>query len=121
MELSNDDNIKLKGKSGVVRIMVSIMTKGINQLINGECDESESGLMGLAEYAKNFICPEKVMSKYESAKYLGISSKTFDRYIETRKIPKGKSQAGFKELSWLKKDLDKFKRELANESSRKLK
>lgn len=117
MELSNEDKSKLNNKSELVKTLVSILTKGINQLINGECDESESSLMGLAEYAKNFICPEKAMSKYEAARYLGVSSKSFDRYIEKRKIPKGKSQAGFKELAWFKKDLDKFKKELDSMSN----
>ncbi|MGL5732315.1 MAG: helix-turn-helix transcriptional regulator [Bacteroidales bacterium] len=108
MELSNEDKLKLKGKPSIVVSLVEVLTKGVNQLINGECDESESSLKGLADYAKNFVCPERHLSKYEAAKYLKCCTRQFDRYISEGKIPKGKSQAGFKELSWLKKDLDKF-------------
>lgn len=110
MELSNEDKVKLKNRSTIVSSLVDILVKAINQLLNGECDESESSLKGLSEYAKNFVCPEKCMSKYEAAKYLNCSTRQFDRYVSEGKLPKGKSQAGFKELSWVKKDLDRFKK-----------
>lgn len=57
---------------------------------------------------------EEGMSKYEACLYLNISRATFDRYIKDNKLPKGKHIAGFKELRWYKKDLDKFIHEQRN-------
>lgn len=34
--------------------------------------------------------------------------KTFDNYVREGKLPRGKHEAGFKELSWDKKTLDEF-------------
>lgn len=33
---------------------------------------------------------------------------TFDNYVREGKLPRGKHEAGFKELSWDKKTLDEF-------------
>ena len=46
------------------------------------------------------------MSNYEACIYLGLARSTFDKYVANGIIPKGKHRAGFKELYWIKKDLD---------------
>ena len=51
-------------------------------------------------------------SKYQACNYLGISRATFDNYVCEGKIPKGLKQPGFKELFWLKRDLDEIKEKL---------
>lgn len=48
------------------------------------------------------------MSKYEACQYLNISRATFDNYVREGKLPKGTKEAGFKELSWSRKELDMF-------------
>ena len=48
-------------------------------------------------------------SKYQACKYLDISRATFDNKVREGLIPIGKKQQGFKELFWLKSDLDKYK------------
>ena len=62
--------------------------------------------MQVMETIKGFVDKEKRLSKYEACQYLNVSRATFDNYIRLGKIPRGKHQAGFKELSWSKKDLD---------------
>ena len=58
----------------------------------------------------NFMTQENVKySKYQAINYLNISRATFDNYVADGKIPKGRKQQGFKEIFWLKSDLDKFK------------
>lgn len=37
-----------------------------------------------------------------------MSRATFDNYIREGKLPKGKKEAGFKELFWIKKELDEY-------------
>ena len=58
----------------------------------------------------NFMIQSNVKySKYQAINYLNISRATFDNYVADGKIPKGRKQQGFKEIFWLKSDLDKFK------------
>ena len=54
------------------------------------------------------------MSKYQACKYLNISRATFDNYVREGSIPRGKKEAGFKELFYTKKDLDDFVRKAKN-------
>ena len=51
---------------------------------------------------------EKRLSKYEACRHLRISRATFDNYVREDKLPRDKKEAGFKELSWNRKDFDKF-------------
>lgn len=46
------------------------------------------------------------MSKIQACDYLGVSRATFDNYVKNGWIPRGVKQDGFKELSWMKSDLD---------------
>ena len=46
------------------------------------------------------------MGKIQACDYLGVSRATFDNYVKNGWIPKGYKQDGFKELSWMKSDLD---------------
>lgn len=58
----------------------------------------------------NFMTQSNVKySKYQAIDYLNISRATFDNYVADGKISKGRKQQGFKEIFWLKSDLDKFK------------
>lgn len=50
-------------------------------------------------------------SKYQAINYLGMKRSTFDLYVSQGLIPRGRQQAGFKEIFWLKSDLDKYKNE----------
>ena len=61
-------------------------------------------------FTVNFMTQSNVKySKYQAINYLNISRATFDNYVANGKIPKGRKQQGFKEIFWLKSDLDKFK------------
>lgn len=60
----------------------------------------------------NFMSQSNVKySKYQAINYLGMKRSTFDLYVSQGLIPKGRQQAGFKEIFWLKSDLDKYKNE----------
>lgn len=56
-----------------------------------------------------------MISKYKACNELGISRATFDKYVAEGKLPKGKSTAGFKELSWTMKDINDFKKRRKSE------
>ena len=53
-------------------------------------------------------------SKYQACKYLNISRSTFDRYVKSGIIPPGRKQQGFKEIFYLKQDLDNVKNQINN-------
>ena len=59
------------------------------------------------------------MSKYQACMYLHISRATFDNYVREGSIPRGKKEAGFKELFYTKKDLDAFVEKMKNERKHK--
>ena len=48
------------------------------------------------------------ISKYSAYKYLRISRAQFDTLVKEGKIPRGAKVAGFNELRWYKRDLDKY-------------
>lgn len=48
------------------------------------------------------------MSKYQAYTYLNISRAQFDNLVRAGVLPKGKKTAGYKELSWFKKDLNEY-------------
>lgn len=49
------------------------------------------------------------LSKEQAANYLNMPLNTFNMYISLGKIPKGRKEVGFKELTWYKDELNKVK------------
>lgn len=85
------------------------MLRGIADRIDeGSISSNPEETMQVMETIKEFVDKEKRISKYQACQYLNISRATFDNYVRSGKLPKGKHEAGFKELSWSKKDLDNF-------------
>ena len=62
----------------------------------------------IVDSLKRFTDKEKRLSKYAACQYLNVSRATFDNYVREGKLPRGKHEIGFKELSWDKKELDEF-------------
>ena len=81
---------------------VNDIDTGNSNLSDEQCIAALKGLGALAR-------KDMPMSKYQAYQYLGVSRATFDNYVADGKIPKGRKQQGFKEIFWLKSDLDKFK------------
>lgn len=92
----------------MLKVIRSILSKIINDIDAGNSNISEDEAMELTKVLQSLTDKTVRMSKYKSCQYLNISRATFDNYIREGKLPKGKKEAGFKELSWSKKDLDKF-------------
>lgn len=68
----------------------------------------EGEALEIVDSLKRFTDKEKRLSKYAACEYLNVSRATFDNYVREGKLPRGKHEIGFKELSWSKKDLDEF-------------
>lgn len=70
-------------------------------------DMSEEEILEVVKMLKKYTRQDTPLSKYQAYTYLNISRATFDNLVREGKLPKGKKQAGFKELCWYKKDLKK--------------
>lgn len=51
---------------------------------------------------------EEKISKYQACKLVNCSRATFDNLVKAGKLPRGKKQAGFKELFWKRSEIEKF-------------
>lgn len=96
---------KLKTLSECLKLMASNIDSGNSNLNETQCDE-------LLSMISTMTVAEAKYSIYQACKYLGISRATFDRYVKDGIIPEGRRQQGFKELFYLKKDLDYAKHQI---------
>lgn len=94
----------------MLSIIRGLLAKSIEDIDSGNSNISEESQMKIIEIAKE-VSGNKRLSKYQAYTYLNMSRASFDNYVRAGKLPKGKKEAGFKELFWDLKDLDKFKNE----------
>lgn len=92
----------------MLKIIRELLLKIVDNIDAGNSNISEDEAIQAIGYLKELTNKEKKLSKYEACRYLNVSRATFDNYVRAGKLPRGKHEAGFKELSWSKKDLDAF-------------
>lgn len=90
---------------GIIR---NLLIKIIEDIDAGNSNITEDEATKLIDTLKELTDKEKRLSKYSACKYLNVSRATFDNYVREGKLPRGKHEIGFKELSWSKKELDEF-------------
>lgn len=88
----------------------SLLMKIVDDIDAGNSNITEDEATKLIDTLKELTDKEKRLSKYAACEYLNVNRATFDNYVREGKLPKGKHEIGFKELSWSKKDLDEFVR-----------
>lgn len=100
--------------------IISRMLRGIADRIDeGSISSNPEETMQVMETIKQFTDKEQRISKYQACQYLNVSRATFDNYVREGKLPRGKHEAGFKELSYSKKDLDQFIEKMKDERKHK--
>lgn len=92
----------------MLNIIRNLLLKIVDNIDSGNSNITEKEAFDIIEIIRKFTDKDKRLSKYAACKYLNVSRATFDNYIRNGKLPKGKHEIGFKELSWSQKDLDKF-------------
>lgn len=92
-----------------MQLIKSVLQQMIDNIDAGNSNASEDELTELLEVINRVTNTKSRLSKYQACKYLNVSRATFDNYVRDGKLPKGKKQQGFKELSWELKDLQNFK------------
>ena len=86
----------------------------ISAIDAGNSNITEEEALKLTKVLQSYTDKTVKMSKYQACMYLHISRATFDNYVREGSIPRGKKEAGFKELFWTLKDLDDFVRKAKN-------
>ena len=93
--------------------MIQLLKKGLLDLVDridcGNTNISEEDCIKLLELVNEVSNPNEKLSKYQACALLKISRAKFDAKVAEGVIPKGRHQQGFKEIFWIKKDLEKIK------------
>ena len=89
----------------MIGLIRSLLQNCIDRIDAGNSNLSAEEEIEIIELLKKYTNKDRKFSKYQACKYLNISRATFDKYIREGKIPKGKKEAGFKELSWKESEL----------------
>ena len=92
----------------MLKLIRNQLLKIVEDIDAGNSNLTEEEEIEVAKILKRFTTKDRPMSKYEAYTYLGISRAKFDNLVKEGKLPQGKKQQGFKELSWTKKELDKY-------------
>lgn len=89
----------------MIELIKSELRNYLDKLDSGNSNASEEQLKELMYFIRSLNSEE--MSAEQSAKYLGVCTKTFSKYVDKGLIPEGRKEPG-KTRYWLKSDLDKL-------------
>ena len=103
----------------MIKIIRNLLSKIINDIDAGNSNISEEEANTIIDTIKSLTDKTQRISKYEACRYLNIGRATFDNYVKEGKLPRGEHHIGFKELSWSKKDLDKYIKEFRSNNKTK--
>lgn len=99
----------------MLKVIRNLLLKIVDDIDVGNSNITEEEALEIIDSLKKFTDKEKRLSKYAACQYLNISRATFDNYVREGKLPRGKHEISFKELSYSKKDLDEFIEKQKNE------
>lgn len=91
----------------MLKVLRELLVGVIHDIDAGNSNIEEEDEVKIIESLRQYTRKDKPMSKYQAYTYLNMSRATFDNLVKDGKLPKGTKVAGFKELFWYKKDLDK--------------
>ena len=103
----------------MLKVIRNQLAKILNDIDVGNSNITENEAVELAKVLQSYTDKTIKMSKYQACQYLNISRATFDNYVREGKLPRGKKEAGFKELFYTQKDLDDFKSKIKIERKHK--
>lgn len=99
----------------MLKAIRNLLVKIVDNIDSGNSNLTENEALELAKVLQSYTDKTIKMSKYQACQYLNVSRATFDNYVREGNLPRGKKEAGFKELFYTQKDLDIFKEKMKNE------
>lgn len=103
----------------MIKIIRNLLSKIIDDIDSSNSNISQGEVNTIIVTIKSLSDKTQRISKYGACRYINISRTTFDNYVKDGKLPRGEHHIGFKELSWSKKDLDKYIKEFRNKNKTK--
>lgn len=94
----------------MLKVIRNLLLKIVDNIDAGNSNITENEAIELTKILQSYTDKTVKMSKYQACQYLNVSRATFDNYVREGSLPRGKKEAGFKELFWTQKDLDEFKK-----------
>ena len=99
--------------------MLKLIKEKLLQIVGdidaGNSELAEEETIILAKTISALTDKTQRLSKYQACQHLNVSRATFDNYVREGLLPRGKKEAGFKELFWEKKSLDDFMKSRRND------
>ena len=89
----------------MINLIRSLLQNFIDRIDTGSSNLSADEELEVIELLKKYADKDRKISKYQACTYLNMSRATFDKYVRDGKIPKGKKEAGFKEIFWNESEL----------------
>lgn len=96
----------------MLEVIKNLLKKIVKDIDAGNSNITEDEAVDIIKLIQSYTDKTVKLSKYQACQYLNISRATFDNYVREGNLPRGKKEAGFKELFWTKKDLDNFIKEM---------
>lgn len=90
----------------MLKVIKELLLKIVDNIDSGNSNICEEDCVKIIDTLRKYTDKETELSKYQACKYLNISRSKFDTLVVMGKLPKGKKKQGFKELIWIKKELD---------------
>lgn len=90
----------------MLKVIKELLLKIVDDIDAGNSNITNEEALELANTISVLANKDRRMGKYAACQYLNVSRATFDNYVKEGKLPKGKHDIGFKELSWSRRDLD---------------
>ena len=92
----------------MLNVIKELLLKIVDDIDTGNSNLSEEESMEVIKSLRKYTRKDVPLSKYQAYTYLNMSRAKFDNMEIEGKLPKGKKVAGFKELIWYKRDLNKY-------------
>lgn len=95
----------------LIKMLADVLENTADKLRQGTSTISKDELLDIMDILSEGD-KTQLLSKEKACRFMQMSRASFDSYIRMGFIPKGKKQAGLKELTWSLLDLEKAKIEL---------
>lgn len=92
----------------MLSVIRELLLKIVDDIDTGNSNLSDEESIEVIKSLRKYTRKDTPLSKYQAYTYLNMSRAKFDNMVRDGKLPKGKKVAGFKELIWYKRDLNKY-------------